>query len=149
MAKFIYRMQNILDLKEKLETQARNEYAVAQAELNEEEDRLLSLIKRREAYEQKLAELYSGGIRVLEIQETLEAVEYMKYRIELQRHNIKKARKKVENERAKLQFAIQERKTQDKLKENAFEVFLEELKASESKEIDELVSYRFGAGKEG
>ena len=44
MAKFIYRMQNILDLKEKLETQARNDYAVAQAELNEEEEKLPTLL---------------------------------------------------------------------------------------------------------
>ncbi len=149
MAKFIYRMQNILDLKEKLETQARNDFAVAQAELNEEEEKLEELDRRRAAYEKQLEELYSGPINVLKIQETLEAIEYMKYRMQLQRLNIKKAEKKVESEREKLQDAIQERKTQDKLKENAFDVFLEEIKASESKEIDELVSYRFGAGKGG
>ncbi len=149
MAKFIYRMQNILDLKEKLETQARNDYAVAQAELNEEEEKLTELDRRRLAYEKQLKELYSGPINVLSIQETLEAIEYMKYQMQLQRLNIKKAEKKVEAERDKLRDAIQERKTQDKLKENAFDVFLEEIKASESKEIDELVSYRFGAGKGG
>ena len=149
MAKFVYRMQNILDLKEKLETQARNDYAVAQAELNEEEGKLEELDRRRAAYEKQLEELYSGPINVLKIQETQEAIEYMKYQMQLQRLNIKKAEKKVESEREKLQDAIQERKTQDKLKENAFEVFLEEIKASESKEIDELVSYRFGAGKGG
>ena len=149
MAKFVYRMQNILDLKEKLETQARNDYAVAQAELNEEEGKLEELDGRRAAYEKQLEELYSGTINVLKIQETQEAIEYMKYQMQLQRLNIKKAEKKVESEREKLQDAIQERKTQDKLKENAFEVFLEEIKASESKEIDELVSYRFGAGKGG
>ena len=149
MAKFVYRMQNILDLKEKLETQARNDYAVAQAELNEEEGKLEELDRRRVAYEKQLEELYSGPINVLKIQETLEAIEYMKYQMQLQRLNIKKAEKKLEIERGKLQDAIQERKTQDKLKENAFEVFLEEIKASESKEIDELVSYRFGAGKGG
>ena len=146
MARFIYRMQNILELKEKLETQARNEYAVAQAELNEEEEKLEAIKRSKANYEKELEELYNGTINVLRIQETLEAIEYMKYQDELQKLNIKRAEERLEEEREKLQGAIQERKTQEKLKENAFEVFLEELKASESKEIDELVSYRFGAG---
>ena len=38
MAKFFYKMQNILDIKEKLETQAKNEYAVANSVLAEEEE---------------------------------------------------------------------------------------------------------------
>ncbi|MCR4656221.1 MAG: flagellar export protein FliJ [Lachnospiraceae bacterium] len=147
MARFIYRMQNILDLKEKLETQARNEYAVAQAELNEEEEKLEAIKRRQADYERELEKLYNGAINILKIQETLEAIEYMKYQAELQKLNIRRAEERLDEEREKLKDAIQERKTQEKLKENAFEVFLEEIKASEGKEIDELVSYRFGAGQ--
>ena len=69
MAKFKYRMQNILDVKTKLETQAKNEYAVANVMI--------------------------------------------------------------------------ERKTHEKLKEKAFEDFQKELKATEAKEIDELVSFTY------
>ena len=58
--------------------------------------------------------------------------------------NVAKAQKQVEITRDKLQEAMQERKTHEKLKENAFEVFKQEVAASESKEIDELVSYRHG-----
>ena len=36
-----------------------------------------------------------------------------------------------------------ERKTHEKLKEKAYNEFLEELSAQEDKEIDELVSYQF------
>lgn len=149
MARFVYRMQNILNLKEKLETQAKNEYSVAQAKVYEEERKLEELFARKAGYEQKLEELYNGPINVIEVMENQEAVEYMKYRIELQRLEIKKAEDELEIAREKLADAIKERKTQEKLKENAFEVFLEELKAQESKEIDELVSYRYGAGSEG
>ena len=39
MARFRYRMQNILDVKEKLENQARNDFAVAAAKVNEEEEK--------------------------------------------------------------------------------------------------------------
>ena len=39
MARFRYRMQNILDVKEKLESQAKNEFAIANARLAEEEEK--------------------------------------------------------------------------------------------------------------
>ena len=44
-----------------------------------------------------------------------------------------------------------ERKTYEKLKENAFEEFKKEQNAEEQKEISELVSFRFGrkADREG
>lgn len=144
MAKFFYKMQNILDIKEKLETQARNDYAVANAALAEEEDKLNALKDRRNGYEEKLKESYSGRLDLGSITEYADAVEIIKYHIRLQEVNVAKARKQVDITREKLQEAMQERKTHEKLKENAFELFKQEVAASESKEIDELVSYRHG-----
>ena len=144
MAKFFYKMQNILDIKEKLETQARNDYAVANAALAEEEDKLNALIKRRDGYEERLKESYNGRLDLGNITEYADAVEIIKYHIRLQEVNVAKARKQVDITRERLQEAMQERKTHEKLKENAFEVFKQEVAASESKEIDELVSYRHG-----
>lgn len=137
-------MQNILDIKEKLETQARNDYAVANAALAEEEDKLNALIRRRDEYEEKLKDSYNGTLDLTNITECADAVEIIKYHIRLQELNVKKAQKQVDITREKLQEAMQERKTHEKLKENAFEVFKQEVAASESKEIDELVSYRHG-----
>ena len=84
MAKFFYRMQNILDIKEKLETQAKNEYAIANAALNEEEEKLSALINRREEYEEKLAALYMDDLDIHEISGTADAVEILKYHIKMQ-----------------------------------------------------------------
>ncbi|MBR5407491.1 MAG: flagellar export protein FliJ [Lachnospiraceae bacterium] len=145
MAKFFYKMQNILDIKLKLETQAKNEYAVANAELAEEEDKLRVLKERRQGYEAHLAQLYSDRLDLKEISEAADAVEIMKYHIGLQEENVRRAGRKVEVAREKLQEAIKERKTHEKLKENAFEEFKLEVAAAESKEIDELVSYRHGS----
>ena len=50
MAKFIYRIQNILDIKYKLEEQAKQEYMTVQARLNEEKERLQDLEDRKAAY---------------------------------------------------------------------------------------------------
>lgn len=144
MAKFFYKMQNILDIKEKLETQARNDYAVANAALAEEEAKLNSLKDRRDDYEERLKESYNGKLDLNNITEYADAVEIIKYHIRLQEVNVTKAQKQVDITREKLQEAMQDRKTHEKLKENAFEAFKQEVAASESKEIDELVSYRHG-----
>ena len=50
MAKFVYKMQNILNIKMRLETQAKTEFSQASARLDEEEDKLRSLILRRRTY---------------------------------------------------------------------------------------------------
>ena len=57
MAKFIYRMQNILDIKYKLETQAKTAFSVAAAALNKEEEKLEALRMRERDYERKAREL--------------------------------------------------------------------------------------------
>ena len=43
-----------------------------------------------------------------------------------------------------LQEAMQERKTQERLYENAFAEFIQEENAKEGREIDELTSYKYG-----
>ena len=56
MAKFIYRMQNILDIKLKLESQAKIAYSQANAALREEEAKLLKLFERKNAYDNRAKE---------------------------------------------------------------------------------------------
>ena len=51
MAKFKYRMQSILNVKMKLEVQAKQEFASAQAALSREEEKLNRLAARKKAYE--------------------------------------------------------------------------------------------------
>lgn len=144
MAKFVYRMQGILNVKEKLENQARNEFAIASANLAEEEKKLEELFSRLNGYEEELKRLYSQVLDIPKINENQNAIEMMKYQIRIQQVRVKSAERELENKRELLQVAIQERQTHDKLKEREFEEFLRELAAAESKEIDELVSYRFG-----
>ena len=77
MARFRYRMQNILDIKEKMETQAKNEFAQAQARLNAEEEKLAD----RVSYRQKLQEdggrlLLADRLDILKIDENKKMVSY-------------------------------------------------------------------------
>ena len=146
MAKFIYRMQNILDIKLKMEAQAKASFAEANKELLIQEEKLEGLIRRREEYELEGQRLRLEKPNVIKLKDNSRALQVMKDMIKAQEMVVSIARDKVELARRKLQVAMQERKTQEKLKENAFEEFKHELNSEESKEVDELVSYRFGSG---
>lgn len=144
MAKFNYRMQNILDVKVKLEEQAKNEYAMARARLTEEEEKKDQLLNKQHAYEQKARELAEDRLDVRSIIENQNAVEVMKHLVADQQIAVKRAEEFLEKRRVKLSSVMQERKTHDRLKEKAFEAFIQEENARESKEIDELTSYTYG-----
>ena len=144
MAKFKYRMQSILEIKKKLEEQAKNEFAAARAALNEEEEKLERLYKRKEAYEEKGRSLRENTLNIMDIIENKEALLRMDEFIADQQLNVKRAQDRMEEVRLALQTAMQESKTQEKLREKAFEQFVKEENARESKEIDELVSYTYG-----
>ena len=146
MAKFIYRMQNILDIKLKMEDQAKASFAEANKELLNEEEKLEGLIRRREEYELEGQRLRLETLDVIKLKDNSRALQVMKDMIKAQEMVVSIARDKVELARRKLQVAMQERKTQEKLKENAFEEFKHELGSEESKEVDELVSYRIRNG---
>ena len=145
LARFRYRMQNILNVKEKLETQAKNEFAIAAAHEREEEEKLNVLLERRDGYEAVLKGLVGDALDVTSIKEAEDALEVIKYHVGVQRLNLAAARQELEVARSKLTAAMQDRKTHEKLKEKQFEEFKAEEAAKESKEIDELVSYRFGS----
>ena len=144
MAKFIYRMQNILDIKVKLENQAKIAYGMANAALREEQGKLQDIMVRRAGYEQQARELVKGTLSVQNIRECRRAIDYMKGVQRMQVMNVHAAEKNVELTRERLNAVMVERKTHEKLRERAFDEFRQELERAESKEIDELVSYTYG-----
>ena len=147
MAKFQYRMQNILDVKLKIESQAKIAYGIANAKLEEEQMKLQKLIIRRAGYEQQAKELMMGTIDIQEVRNCRKAIDTMKSLIRTQMMQVHVAEKNLEAARKRLNDVMVERKTHEKLKEEAFETFKQELQYAENKEIDELVSYTYH-GKE-
>ena len=144
MSKFIYRMQNILNIKYKLEDQAKTEFMLANQVLREEEEKLQALKERKIGYEDAVRNLLQNQLQVDRIKKNQEAIVRMEEFICAQIKIVEEAAKQVEIKAAKLTELMQERKAQEKLKEKAFEVFLQEENARESKEIDELVSFTYG-----
>lgn len=137
-------MQSLLDIKSKLETQAKQEFAAAKMALDIENERLEELQKRKASYEAEAQALLNGALKVQDIRDNKNAILKMDDYIVIQKQQIRAAEAKVESARQKLTGLMQERKMHEKLKEHAFEAFLEEEKKQEGKEVDELTSYTYG-----
>ncbi|MCM1120329.1 MAG: flagellar export protein FliJ [bacterium] len=144
MARFRYRMQGILDIKLKMETQAKQEFAETRMKLDQEEERLAALRERRENYERRARERLIGALNSREMAENKEALLRMDEYIALQLLQVREAEKRLEQAREKLAEVMKERKSHESLKEKAFEQFLLDEKKQESKEVDELTSYVYG-----
>lgn len=143
MAKFVYRMQNLLDIKLKLETQAKMAYSIANQKYLEEQQRLQEMVVRRMTYEKELKESMQGNLDIHEVAHARENFNSMKILVRRQMMEVHKAQKEMEDARQNLNTLMQERKVQEKLREKAFDEFKNELAAAETKEIDELVSYTY------
>ena len=148
MARFRYRMQNILELNEKLEDQQKAAFALANTKLQEEQKILQDLMLRKASYEQRVKDYATGMVDILEIQRCKEGVRVTDLQIRAQMTEIRKAQRIVDVERTKLNEAMQARKTQEKLKEKAFDVFKKELAQEENKVTDELISFKYGASSQ-
>lgn len=143
MAKFVFKMQSILDIKLKLESQAKIAYGQANRKLKEEEGVLQALIAQRGIYEKRAVELVNGRINVRDIRENRQSIDIMKSRIRAQMLVVRAAEKQVEAAREKLNEVMIERKTFEKLREHAFEDFKQEVAYEENQAVNELVSYTY------
>ena len=137
-------MQNILNLDEKLEEQAKMEYAAQQLALNEAEEQEDALKRRRASYEEEARRLRGDSLNVRDMIANAQAIDIMGDLIVEQHKVVQQEETKLEVKRSALEEAMKDRKTQEKLKEKAFDDFKAELAMEESKQIDQLTSYTFG-----
>lgn len=144
MAKFVYRMQSLLNIQYQLETQAKMELGRAQMRLTQEEEKLQGLIDRKTAYLEEGRRLRSSRLHIMDLKDNRNAMLIMDEKIEDQREQVKFAEKHVEEARNRLQEVMKERKMHEKLREKAFVEFVREENAAEHKAVDELTSYTYG-----
>lgn len=150
MAEFVYKMQNILNLRLKEEDLEKQQYRMARLHLNEEEDALASLYHKKEDLLSDKKQSMMGVIKAVELSILQNAIMSTDLSIAAQIKRVQKAEQALEEERIKLEDAIKERKKLETLRDNKYREFLAEENRKEQLEINELVSYRHGVnnGKE-
>jgi flagellar FliJ protein len=143
MKKFKYSMENLLQIKKKLEEQMKIAYGNARLRLSLEEEKLEQMIQKRVRYEEELRGLRSGKLDLLNIKQCEQAIDVMKLAIKQQTTTVKNATQRLEVARIRLSDAMVDRKTQERLKEKAWDEYLLEFDAEERKEVDELNSFHY------
>lgn len=144
MAKFVFSMQNLLDMKEKIEEQEKNNYSRANMRLQEAEEKLSLLQNRQRDAQNQLAEVMVSALDILKIRQKENDVEILKMYVLQQEVVVRQRGRELDEARERLNEAMKERKTFEKLREKALEEFVAEENRKEQKEVDELVSYRYG-----
>ncbi len=143
MKKFRYQMESLLQVKLKLEEQAKIAYGSARLRLTNEQERLQELKLKKASYVQEERTLRTARLDLVKIRHTAEAVEVMEQKIKQQMTVVNNAEQRLEVARIRLNNAMVERKTQEKLKEKAWQSYLLEFEAEERKEVDELNSFQY------
>lgn len=144
MKGFKFRLQSILSLKEKFEQQAKIILSVENKKLNEEKKRLDGLFNSKEETLKKMQESFSGTIDIVSLDLHRNYSLKIDDMIKEQKVVIEKQLEVVVVAREKLAIIVKERKALEKLKEKEVEAFKREMQLAEDKQVDELVTYKFG-----
>ena len=116
MARFVFSMQNILNMKEKLEDQAKNNFAQANLHLQEAIAEQESLEQRLAEAKKKLQQDISDALDIRSIRNQEDAVEIFRMYVRQQILVVKQREKEVDVAREHLNEAMKERKTFEKLR---------------------------------
>ena len=147
MVKFRYSMQSVLDIKYRLEDQAKGVYAAAKLRYEEEVEKKERLEEQKRRYEDALQKLMLNRLDFREIQFTKTGIEAIEDAIKKQKRAVSIAKHEIDAASERLRELMVERKTHEKLKEKALEEYQKESLDVERKETDEIVSYRFNNPK--
>lgn len=149
MARFRYSMENILRVKERIEEQKRMALGKAIVDFQEQVAIQRGIETKLQAY---LDTFYGGQKRKVsakDLKRMSGQVAYYKRSLKTQQDVVETARVNVQDKRLQLKTALEERKIQEKLKENAFEQYQDEVKQKEQQLLDEVVGNRYATNREG
>jgi flagellar protein FliJ len=142
--KFNFSLQKVLDHRHIKMDLARKDFLEAQAFLIEEQKKLEDMIeaKNRSLSERSALAGHSSGWQS-SVEQLNAFISGQDLRIAQQNERLRKIEKVVESRREILKDALTEVKILERLKEKKKADFLQEVRATEAKELDEISSTRF------
>ncbi len=143
MRRFNFRLQSILNIREKKLEDERLKLAGIISKLEEQKDILLEMNEKKENLENELNNSLDN--RVLDIQTVVGFKNYllrMSDDIKMQFEIIKRTQIELEEQQIEVSKAYKEVKVLEKLKEKQYKNFLFEYEQSQIKELDDITSSR-------
>lgn len=139
MRKFQYRLQKVLDFRQRKEDKLKSELAAA-IRTRDAEVAALSALSEKRGKAQKALEGHLRNGDIAEIQFANQFIENLARKIDTQNAIVAKANQEVEVIRNQLTVAAKERKIMEKHKEKKHEEWKEEEKRLEAKWMDEMAT---------
>lgn len=145
MKKYSFRLQTVLEMREKKLEDKRREMALVIAKLNEQNQQLQELIQRQENVKTTLEDIYNSG-KELDILEITNYKDYLgKVIVDAKNQEvvIEKTKNLLKFKQMEVTEALKEVKILEKLKETQEKKFYEHYNYVEAKEIDDIASTRY------
>ena len=142
MARFKFRLQSVLTIKEKVEDLKKNEFGKAVSALAEAQRVLAEMEAARGRCIDDFRREIDVGIDPAAFARYNQFLDNVKLAIKRQEFVVEQCEIFVEQKRQELVEAMRDKKTLETLRENDFEEFLIEEKKLEQKVVDEIVSFK-------
>lgn len=137
---YSFKLQKVLNYKEKIEDIKKGEYEDVNRRLNNEEEKLLNFnIHKEDLLYRKHETIKSTSVANLKLYNHY--LQEISSNIEKQEKVISIIKDELEKTKEELLIAMREKKVFEKLKENDYSEFLKEVKKDEEKLIDGIVTF--------
>ncbi|MGE5495291.1 MAG: flagellar export protein FliJ [Burkholderiales bacterium] len=142
MKQFVFTLQPLYDMQESIEKQYKMQMSEIEAELLKRLNDLDVLSSNFERMKREYCEAMAAGVQAVKIKEYGHFFERLKAVMALMQDKIASLEKEKEKCLAKLVQARREKKLLDKVRENQYSEYMDELKKEQDKLVDDLISYR-------
>ena len=143
MAKFIFKLQSLLNVKIQMEDNLKNELGKAMKKLEKERERLRHIENERNECINQFCGESRKGVMVGKLKEYGSFIAFLKEKAELQKENINYAQNVVDKYREQLIKVVQEKEMLEKLRDKKHQEYLKEQLREEQKINDEITSYKY------
>lgn len=145
MKKYSFRLQTVLEMREKKLEEKRREMAKVVAELNEQNQKLETMFLRKDSVKSSLENIYESAkeLDILEITNYKDYLGRMTNDIKNQETVIEKTTHLLRFKQLEVSNALKEVKILEKLKETQEKKFYQHYDYLQAKEIDDIASTRY------
>ena len=141
MKKFSFRYESVLKMRLDQEDRIKNDLAKLISKRQDYMDALTSLVESAETYDQHIQKVLMDGDAKNERQQFTQGKKYYRDQKTKLKAKIAAVDGDIRKTQAKLVEAMKERKVMDKLKEKAFQEFVDAVNEADAKLIEEVVNY--------
>lgn len=144
MKKYSFRLQPVLDIREKTLEDKRLEMAQVIQLLNEQQEGLERLIAKQASYKDELESLsLEDDLNVFALANFKDYMVNLQEQITQQEHNIENTKKALRVKQEAVNEALKDVKVLEKLKEKQSQKFYKDIEMKEANEIDDISTARY------